>query len=67
MLITDFERISLDMVCDGCGELILDGTRAFTIYQSEGHIGNLNIVLCEDCGNNLKNDMSDDYGRFENK
>ena len=64
MLNTNFKRLEEEKVCCGCGALIEKEAPAFTIIQGEQHLNNIEIVLCEDCGNNLQNDMSDDYCMF---
>lgn len=65
MLNTQFSRLSEEEVCQGCGALIEAEAPAFVIVQEEEHINDIEIVLCEDCGNSLQNDISDDYCRFE--
>lgn len=65
MLNTNFLRLKEEEVCCGCGALIEKEAPAFTIIQGEQHLNNIEIVLCEDCGNHLQDDMTDDCLRFK--
>lgn len=64
MLVTSFERLENEEVCCGCGRLINAEEPTFKISQEQQTVSNIEIILCEDCGNSLQNDMSDDYCRF---
>lgn len=64
MLITSFTRLENEEICCGCGRLINAEEPAFEIAQEQETINNIEIRLCEDCGNSLQNDMSDDYCYF---
>ena len=62
MIDVKFERLNIDMtLCDGCLTEIRETQPHFAIDLDM--IGRL-IHLCEDCGNNLQNNMSDEYCKF---
>lgn len=47
--------------CDSCGSTIRKEQAFFRLY-----FNNIDqtIHICEDCGNNMQNDMSDEYCKF---
>ena len=49
--------------CESCGSEIREQQPFFELYFKE--IGQT-VHICEDCGNDLQNDMSDEYCRFSN-
>lgn len=50
-----------DLECDGCGiEIVKDQP----MYKINFGARNTEIFICEDCGNGMCNDMSDEYSRF---
>ena len=65
MLNTNFTRLENEEVCCGCGRLINEEEPVYTIVQGEQYLNNIEIILCEDCGTYLQNDMTDDYLRFK--
>ena len=62
MVDVKFERLNENtIVFDGCTcEIVLEQPH-FSIYLDTIE---QSIFLCEDCGNHLQNDMSDEYCKF---
>lgn len=50
--------------CESCGDKIRKEQPFFQLYFKDIH---QILHICEDCGNNLQNDMSDEYSRFVDK
>lgn len=50
-----------DLECDGCGFEIAKNQ---TMYKINFEARATEIFLCEDCGNDMCNDMNDEYSRF---
>lgn len=62
MIHTSFKRSKNDVIlCEGCGTEIKIKQPHFEIYFD---FTGVVIPLCEDCGNDLQNDMSDEYCKF---
>lgn len=67
MLRVNMSRKEYKIECDGCHTIVEENTPSFTIDL--GCLGyedsyEERISLCEDCGNDLMNDLSDEYNRF---
>jgi hypothetical protein len=52
--------------CSACGCIIEDKQPMYslTIGIHENPVENTHIRLCEDCGNDLNNDISEEYSKF---
>jgi NAD-dependent SIR2 family protein deacetylase len=60
----EFKRSCTSWECDECGTKVeKDAPYWYIEISNMGQV----ICLCEDCGNNLQNDMSDEYQRFIDK
>ena len=64
MLNVDFLRLEEEKVGDGCGMLIDEKQLVVTITQAEEHLNNIEIILCEKCGEKLHDDMYNGYLDF---
>jgi predicted nucleic acid-binding Zn-ribbon protein len=64
MLNVNFLNLEEEKVCSGCGILIEETSLVSTIIQEEEHLNNIEIFLCEECGDKLHNDMFNGYCRF---
>ncbi len=64
MLNVEFLRLEEEKVCDGCGMLIDETQPVSIITQAEQHLNNIEIVLCEKCGEKLHSDMYYGYLDF---
>lgn len=67
MIRVEFSRKEYKVECDGCKTIIESNAPSFIISLGvephEGMAENI-FCLCEDCGNDLQNDMADEYNRF---
>lgn len=50
--------------CCGCNGKIRKDVPIFELRNIGGAM-KTDIILCEDCGNDLQNDIRDEYSRFE--
>ena len=64
MIKVDFLRSNSVRLCSSCGTMIEKEQPFFIFRFSNGYY---NFCLCEDCGNDLQNDMNDEYQRFVDK
>lgn len=64
MINTVFKRLNESFICDGCGAVIEAEAPAFNLNFENSSIGEITLTICEDCGNNLQNDMADEYVEF---
>lgn len=67
MIRTEFKRNNYKVVCDGCNKEINPNEPAYSIILGCDKYEDIQenvIMLCEDCGNDLLNDMSDEYCSF---
>lgn len=63
MIGVEFKRFSGEyrVDCESCGSKIIKEQPFFELYFKDIH---QTIHICEDCGNNLQNNMSDEYCKF---
>lgn len=63
MIDVKFERLKKSklILCDACMNDIKAEQPHFSLFLDAIGQG---ISLCEDCGNNLQNDMSEEYSKF---
>ena len=66
MVEVEFLRSNSIRVCPGC-KMTIEKEQPFFIFRFNKNDGYNNFCLCEDCGNNLQNDMNDEYQRFVDK
>lgn len=67
MINVEFKRNNYVVICDGCGCEILSEAPSFRLdFGVQEGIAEQTICLCENCGNDVQNDMSDEYCKFEN-
>lgn len=55
----DFKRMSCNKSCYSCGDIIQEEAPAFVIS-----FPNECFILCKDCGNDMQNDMANEYSKF---
>lgn len=63
MIEVSMERSKWKQPCCGCNSIIEKEAPMFILYNIGGAM-KIDIILCEDCGNNLQNDINDEYQKF---
>lgn len=63
MIEVQFKRFNMkyEVDCESCGSEIIKQQPFFELYFNNTH---RRLYICEDCGNHLQNDMSDEYSKF---